>query len=721
MIKIDEEGLAFDDVLMVPGYSDVPSRSELLIDISTRITDYIKLKVPIITANMDTVTNRLVTVAAHQAGGLGIIHRFQDPEDQGEELLGLDSDIPMITCVGVGDGAMKRIEGVLEVLDTLAHKMRTVLVDIAHGDSKQMVDTIKQIKKEYPYMDIIAGNVCTPSGALRLVDAGACTVKVGVGPGCFAAGTRVLMANGFYRNIEDIKPGDFVINMYGKPTEVTGAQCTGKRKVIKVRHTQNAFGTVCTPDHQFLCGDLNSVSQKTLAKKGYVKTLGQLTRNKQNKVGWKEIRNFCQDVALLPKSVQFNMPKDFEVVLNHRTKEMPNLKPSYDLGYLLGFFLGDGNANCTVNKKTGSHSGCITFYPSDDQVEIVDKLDQCVHNCLPGYSFKRDKGKGCWNLRLWHKPLADFLNTFGKKDNKHLPEHLLVENTPYLMGLLQGLQDSDGIASDRTGFSNTSRQLTELWFILEYKLNGQYFPSFEKKEPTAGGLSCDIENCKPAYLSRVHPSYSVRQTPMFQVVKMLEKEELEEEVLVYDIEVKCSSHSFIADNAIVHNSMCSTRINTGFGYPQLSAISNVFDAIDRLKTPARIIADGGIRNGGDVMKAIAVGADAVMIGSLIAGAPETPGDIFLSKGGQLYKTYRGMASREAQLSWKKSFSSVEGEAIQTPLKMPVRDIIDSLKGNLLSSMTYGSGSRTLKEFRDNVRFVRQTANGLKESVPHGVR
>src|SRR5262249_34295809 len=147
-----------------------------------------------------------------------------------------------------------------------------LVVDSAHGHSKNVVETVSEIKRRFG-IQVIAGNVATAEGARTLVDAGADAVKVGIGPGCFAAGTRVRLASGAYKNIEDIREGDRVVNMHGQPVQVTRAWCTGIREVMAVRHTASYHRTLVTPDHRFYVGDLNSVSARTLASHGFVRML----------------------------------------------------------------------------------------------------------------------------------------------------------------------------------------------------------------------------------------------------------------------------------------------------------------------------------------------------------------------------------------------------------------------------------------------------------------
>lgn len=168
-------------------------------------------------------------------------------------------------------------------------------------------------------------------------------------------------------------------------------------------------------------------------------------------------------------------------------------------------------------------------------------------------------------------------------------------------------------------------------------------------------------------------------------------------------------------------SVCSTRIHTGNGVPQLTAIMEcrraIDDRVDRNQFVS-LIGDGGIRFAGDIVKAIAGGADAVMIGNLFAGTTEAIGETVSTKHG-LVKVYRGMASREAQKSWKGYATSIEGEMMNVPYKGSAMSVLDGLISGLLSGMSY-QNARNIKELQENAVFIRQTAAGYRESQPHAL-
>jgi IMP dehydrogenase len=174
-------------------------------------------------------------------------------------------------------------------------------------------------------------------------------------------------------------------------------------------------------------------------------------------------------------------------------------------------------------------------------------------------------------------------------------------------------------------------------------------------------------------------------------------------------------------------SICTTRIVAGVGVPQLTAIMDAVEAAKKANVP--VIADGGIKYSGDLAKALAAGADIAMVGSLLAGTDETPGEVFLWQG-RSYKAYRGMGSvgamargsadRYFQQDIKDTLKLVpEGIEGQVPYKGPVGNVMHQLAGGLRAAMGY-VGARNLAEFHEKAQFVRITGAGLRESHVHDV-
>lgn len=163
-------------------------------------------------------------------------------------------------------------------------------------------------------------------------------------------------------------------------------------------------------------------------------------------------------------------------------------------------------------------------------------------------------------------------------------------------------------------------------------------------------------------------------------------------------------------------SLCTTRVQTGHGIPNITSIINCVSAKrDRKKIP--VMADGGIRSSGDIAKALAVGAECVMLGSLLAGTKESPGNIVERLDGSLYKRYRGSASLETKSTHNQATKHIEGESTTIPFKGSVSYIVEKLNDGLKSALSY-SGCRTIKEFNKNAGWVEITNSGMLESKPH---
>ena len=156
-------------------------------------------------------------------------------------------------------------------------------------------------------------------------------------------------------------------------------------------------------------------------------------------------------------------------------------------------------------------------------------------------------------------------------------------------------------------------------------------------------------------------------------------------------------------------SLCTTRVKTGFGVPNVSCLE---DIVSVAKTP--VMADGGIRSSGDISKALALGASSVMLGSLIAGTEEAPGQIVETPKG-LYKRYRGSASLETKVTHGQQARNVEGESTTIPYKGGVKFIVNGLLDGVKSALSYG-GAKNLQEFKPP--YVVVTNSGINEARPH---
>lgn len=165
-------------------------------------------------------------------------------------------------------------------------------------------------------------------------------------------------------------------------------------------------------------------------------------------------------------------------------------------------------------------------------------------------------------------------------------------------------------------------------------------------------------------------------------------------------------------------SVCTTRIKTGVGVPQLYAIMSCANL------GMTIVADGGMRNSGDIAKALAAGATSVMLGGMLAGTKETPGEIIYPEGEKAgpIKVYRGSASKESYVDQNKiaEWRSAEGVYTTVPARGSVVEVLQDIEGGLRSAFTY-VGASNLKEFQENATFIKISNSSLKENSAHAVR
>jgi IMP dehydrogenase len=198
------------------------------------------------------------------------------------------------------------------------------------------------------------------------------------------------------------------------------------------------------------------------------------------------------------------------------------------------------------------------------------------------------------------------------------------------------------------------------------------------------------------------------------------------DIMAGNIATKDAAEYFLSKGAdavkvgVGPGSLCTTRLMTGAGVPQLTAIMDVYEAT---KGEIPICADGGIRKPGDIVKAIGAGADSVMMGFVLAGTDETPGEI-IEMNGEKFKIYRGSASYEVSLKKKeldgasdKEIISIEGEKTFVPYKGAVEPLIKRFLGSLASGMTY-IGASSMKNLIGKVDFIEMTNEGIKESGAH---
>ena len=181
-------GLTFDDVLLAPKLTTIESRSQ--VDLTTFLTKKIKLKIPLISANMDTVTESRMAIEIAKLGGIGIIHRFLTIEDQVEEVKKVKKEKLLVgAAIGIRRDYLERTKALIKA------GVDVVVIDIAHGYSTFLLKVLKELTKKFPKMEFIAGNVATAEATEALIKNGAAAVKVGIGPGALCT-TRIVTGAG---------------------------------------------------------------------------------------------------------------------------------------------------------------------------------------------------------------------------------------------------------------------------------------------------------------------------------------------------------------------------------------------------------------------------------------------------------------------------------------------------------------------------------------------
>lgn len=741
----DDVKLDFKDVLIKPKRSTLESRKN--VDLTREFTFLHSMKtftgIPIVAANMDGVGTLDMNRSLNQHEMCTALTKHLDPHDIIFHLQDELCEDMTFVSIGIFPSDVERFRTIHQTFKNVS-----VCIDVANGYSQRFASFVKEFREEFPNTTIMAGNVVTSDMTEQLILSGADIVKIGIGPGCQTADTRILMSNGSYKDIVDVKPGDRIITMNGTPATVKNAFCTGQRNVRDIRTAHFYKPLTQTSDHKCFVGDLSSVKQETIQSHGYKRVLECPTRNGESKLSWTETRELDRHVGLLPNHIEWELPQSFEYDISefflrheHKVNYNMTITSTYDLGFMFGFFLGDGNARKYKGTNTNgfsSFSGGVEWYINSRDQDRVEKLRSAIERVVgkdPIVATKKNK-PSVTTVTLYSKQWGELLLSFGKFNKKHLPEKYWCLDKDYIRGLYEGLVSSDGYVTQdgQVNFYNTSPQLIELYGWLNYELYGS-FPNVLNTGKQSSYLVEHPQHC--GYRSFLANSHEKRQLDDYQIVKILDvSEEHEDAVLVYDLEIDDDTHSFIANNMIVHNSVCTTRKQTGVGYPQLSAIIECADAAHGLG--GHVCADGGCTVPGDIAKAFGAGADFVMLGGMLAGHDQGGGTLFEyskehqscficggSSDGQVinidqallegkdsgnYKLFYGMSSSVAMNKHNggvAEYRSSEGKQVLVPYRGDVHDTVKDILGGIRSACTY-VGARKLKELSKRTTFVRVT-------------
>jgi len=245
-----QTALTFDDVLLVPRFSSITSRSE--VDLRVNLDPTRQLSLPVISSPMDTVTEVDMCVAMSNHGGLGIIHRYNSIQEQAElvrdaKLGGASTYVG--AAVGVSSEWLERTQELIEA------GVDVICVDVAHGHHENVKNVLHKMKKLFPQIHLMAGNVATGKGFQDLSDWGADSIRVGIGGGCFVPGTLVNTENGL-KKIEEVKVGDKVFSHTGKLQPVVDTLVFDRdEEIVSIN------GIDCTKNHEFYVIDKENASR----------------------------------------------------------------------------------------------------------------------------------------------------------------------------------------------------------------------------------------------------------------------------------------------------------------------------------------------------------------------------------------------------------------------------------------------------------------------------
>jgi IMP dehydrogenase/GMP reductase len=655
---------------------------------------------------MIDVIDRSIAIYLSKNGYFYIYHRF-NKDTVAFVKLANEKELPVISIsTGVNEDSL------VDLLYIAKNRLRVdfITIDVAQGHHKKVKERIQVIKSILPKTKIIAGNVMTFEAVRDLAKWGADVVKIGIGQGCFSGDTKILMENGSYKNIKDIQIGEFVINKNGIPVKVINKINNGFQPVLKIKTTGWHDFTYVTNNHQFWMGDLSTTKIiKNSIQTGVSKQLDKLTKKEQSKFKWKRVGdvNTSNYFTLLPKKILFNNNDDsidlskflsrgiiedeliytFGKTNGNKTTFKRFLYPSYDLGYIFGLFLGDGNSLLKRNKMN-CEFGRVSWAFGINEMDIVNKLSQSLDKVIGIKPIvKISKNKNMINVFIYNKALTKLMYLFNKRENKLLPIEFYFQNSNYWDGIYDGLIDSDGVYiknSSTVSLCNTSQKIIELFQSICLRKN-ILFTSYKP----------EIRPSKLVPISKQHYIVKTlttnRFTKDYRFSKIMSIKRNQKSVETWDIEVDCPTHSFIANNCIVHNSICTTRFQTGFSMPMFSCIHECLtqqninatcsaDMIHYNSIP--IIADGGVQNIGDVAKALVAGATMVMTGKLFASCIDSPAKIIDGK-----KQYRGSTSFAA----KKNNKHIEGKMVDLETDITFAERLQEIQESIQSAISYGGG------------------------------
>lgn len=405
---------------------------------------------------------------------------------------------------------------------------------------------------------------------------------------------------------------------------------------------------------------------------------------------------------------------------------------------LFGYFIAEGYVIGNKNNR----QLCFSF--SKNETEYQNEIINLI-NAIFGYPNSKTtmhKTKNSAVVHIYSHIIATFferLFPLGSR-NKKIPKILIDQEPALLTEFLKGAFNGDGSIKDYHRAKYTTVSASLAFQIAELMTRIGFIPSIsaknQKNNRWAKTYCIRISGAQyKNFINLLYPQFKelsdfdgkqrVFGDDNYLYFKINSIKPVFKTEKVYNLEVQ-EDNSYLVNRTAVHN--CTTRIIAGIGIPQITAITQCASACEKEKIP--LIADGGIRYSGDIVKAIAAGANSVMIGNLLAGTEESPGKTIFMQG-RKFKQYRGMGSTEAMK--KGSAERYNQEHNQTnngktvaegiegivPFRGTAKEVIFQLIGGLRNGMGY-TGSGSIQELRTKTEFIRVTNAGLKESHPHNI-
>ncbi len=683
-----------------------------------------------------------------------------------------------------------------------------LVLDTAHGHSKNVLDAVEMIKGLFPKVQLVAGNVATAAGTKALIKAGADAVKAGVGPGsiCVDGETEILMGNGGVKPISQVMPGDHVVTHLGNVREVHRVY---RRRyvgpVLNIDINGSPRTLRITPNHPFYAMHFDA----PLAQRRHFGGRYFFDKPKHNHgVDWVEAGSLMpKDVLVMPHrlvrpleveyDLRFYVPNDQsedEWLIARKPSANPNVEtyaksaerygttarvvgdivrqerrlqdalqvavaeyldsvdyiPPRPLHHvrrkvrldgrlmrLLGYYAAEGHC-------AGAHeSRQLRFTFHEDEKEYHEDVARLIGDVFDYHGTSMvhsQRGKGVTVVVSSHA-LATFFSTLipGHASEKRVPREVLDQTPELLREFLIGAIRGDGTLHERgrVSYKTTSPSLASQ--VADVLMRLGYTPSVQRTEAkrsnwhatyTVRISGAQVGRFLEEFPELAHkvgePPRALRQQGMWHgkdgtYTTIRDIRVTREELFVYNLEVE-EDESYVANRVAVHN--CTTRVVAGIGVPQVTAILDCVEAAAAEDVP--VIADGGIRASGDITKALAAGAHSVMLGSMLAGTDESPGEMEIFMG-RSFKVYRGMGSLGAMRAGSSDRYFQEGqrklvpEGIEgrVPYRGPLSETIFQAIGGLRAGMGY-LGVDSVEQLRTVTEFIQITNAGLRESHPHDV-